>query len=68
MNDKKHIDRLFQEKLKDFEAVPNDAIWESIKLKLHEKKRKRRVIPLWWQMAGVAAVLALLFTIGNSIF
>ena len=68
MNDKKHIDRLFQEKLKDFEAVPNDAIWESIRLKLHEKKRKRRVIPLWWQMAGVAAVLALLFTIGNSIF
>ena len=68
MSDKKHIDRLFQEKLKDFEATPNDAVWESIKLKLHEKKRKRRIIPLWWQMAGVAAVLALLFTIGNSIF
>lgn len=68
MNYKKHIDRLFQERLKEFEVVPNDAIWESIKLKLHEKKRKRRVIPLWWQMAGVAAILALLFTIGNSIF
>ena len=68
MNDKKHIDRLFQEKLKDFEAVPNDDIWESIEQKLHEKKRKRRVIPLWWQMAGVAAVLALLFTVGYSIF
>ena len=68
MSDKKHIDRLFQEKLKDFEAVPNDAIWESIELKLHEKKRKRQVIPIWWQIAGVAAVLALLFTIGNQVF
>jgi len=68
MSDKKHIDRLFKEKLKDFEAVPSDDIWESIELKLNDKKRKRRVIPLWWQMAGVAAVLTLLFTIGNSIF
>jgi hypothetical protein len=68
MSDKKHIDRLFQEKLKDFEATPNDAVWESIKNKLHQKKRKRRVIPLWWQMAGIAAILALLFTVGNLVF
>ena len=27
MNDKKHIDRLFQERFKDFEAVPSDAVW-----------------------------------------
>jgi len=65
MGDKKHIDRLFQEKLKDFEATPNDAVWESIERRLHEKKRKRRVFPLWWQMAGVAAILALMFTVGN---
>ena len=68
MSDKKHIDRLFQEKLKDFEATPNDAIWESIEQELHEKKRKRRVIPLWWQIGGVAAVLALLFTVGSLVF
>ena len=68
MSDKKHIDRLFQEKFKDFEAVPNDAIWKSIELKLHEKKRKRRIIPLWWQIGGVAAVLTLLFTVGYFIF
>lgn len=68
MSDKKHIDRLFQEKLKDFEATPNDAVWDSIENTLHQKKRKRRVIPLWWQMAGVAALLALLFTAGNFIF
>lgn len=67
MSDKKHIDRLFQEKLKDFEATPNDAIWKSIENKLHEKQRKRRVIPIWWQMAGVAAVLVLLLTLGNLV-
>lgn len=67
MSDKKHIDRLFQEKLKDFEAIPSDAIWKSIENKLHDKKRKRRVIPIWWQMAGVAAVLVLLLTLGNLV-
>jgi len=67
MSDKKHIDRLFQEKLKDFEAIPSDAIWESIESKLHDKKRKRRVIPIWWQMAGVAAVLVLLLTLANLV-
>ena len=30
MSDKKHIDRLFQEGFKDFEATPSDAVWENI--------------------------------------
>jgi len=68
MSDNKHIDRLFQEKLKDFEVTPNDSVWENIEKELHQKKRRRRVIPLWWQVAGVAAVLTLLFTIGYSVF
>jgi opacity protein-like surface antigen len=68
MNDKKHIDRLFQEKFKDFEAHPSGAVWDAIEKDLRKDKRKRRVIPLWWQIAGVAAGIALLFTIGNLIF
>lgn len=64
MSDKKHIDRLFQEKLKDFEVTPNDAVWDKIHDRLHENKRKRRVIPLWWKLAGVAALVALLLTVG----
>ena len=67
MKDLKHIDRLFKEKLKDFEAHPNDSVWESIEKELHHKKHKRRVIPIWWQMAGVAAVLILLLTLGNIV-
>lgn len=68
MNDKKHIDRLFQEKFKTFEATPDDAVWNNIHSALHKDKRKRRVVPFWWKTAGVAAVLALLFTVGNAIY
>ncbi|WP_298555770.1 outer membrane beta-barrel protein [uncultured Algibacter sp.] len=68
MNDKKHIDRLFQEGFKDFEATPSDAVWKNIEDQLNEKKKKRRVIPIWWRYAGVAALLLLLLTIGNFFF
>ena len=64
MSDKKHIDRLFQEKLKDFEAAPSEAVWGNIYKQLHGDKRKRRVIPFWWKLSGVAALLALLLTVG----
>lgn len=66
MSDKKHIDRLFQEKLKDFEVSPNDEVWNNIHDRLHKDKRKRRVIPIWWKLAGVAAILLLLFTVGSQ--
>ncbi|TBM99347.1 hypothetical protein EYD45_15420 [Hyunsoonleella flava] len=67
MGDKKHIDRLFQERFKDFEVQPDDAVWDKIESKLNNKK-KRRVIPIWWRYAGVAALLLLMFTIGKSFF
>jgi hypothetical protein len=65
MNEKKNLDRLFQEKFKDFEAAPPEFVWENIQEALQEKK-KRRVIPLWFRLAGVAALLVLgglLFTL-----
>ncbi|MDN3491640.1 hypothetical protein [Winogradskyella bathintestinalis] len=68
MNDKKNIDRLFQEKFKDFEVTPNDTVWENISESLPNKKKKRKVIGLWWQLGGVAAVIALLLTVGFTIF
>lgn len=64
MSDKKHIDRLFQERFKDFEAAPSDAVWERIEANLN-KKKKRRVIPIWWRYGGAAALLLLLLTIGG---
>lgn len=68
MGDKKHIDRIFQENFKDFEVQPDAAVWDTIEAKLNAKKKKRRVIPIWWRYAGVAALLLLTFTIGSYIF
>lgn len=68
MNEKKNIDRLFQEKFKDFEVAPNDAVWNRISESLPNKKKKRRVIPIWWQIGGVAAAILLLVTVGVSVF
>ena len=68
MSNKKNIDRLFQEKFKDFEVTPNDAVWDRISESLPNKKKKRRVVALWWQIGGVAAVIALLLTVGVSVF
>jgi hypothetical protein len=68
MSDKKHIDRVFQEGFKDFEVAPSDAVWKNIEANLTEKKKKRRVIPIWWQYAGIAAVFLILLTIGGIYF
>jgi len=59
---------LFQEKLKDFEATPDATVWENISAKLNSKKDDRKVIPIWWKFAGVAAALLLFLTVGNLVF
>jgi len=66
MSERKNIDRLFQEKFKDFEANPADEVWGNIETKLNEKKRKR-VIPFWWKLSGIAALLAIGFLITKSV-
>lgn len=67
MSDKKNIDRLFQEKFKDFEVEPNEQIWINIDAALREKK-KRRVIPIWFKLTGIAAGLILGFFAFNFLF
>lgn len=69
MSDKKHIDRIFQEKLKDFEATPNPELWNKIQNELGlEKDKPKEVIPLWIRLAGIAALLALFVSIGTFVF
>lgn len=58
MNEKKDLDRLFREKFKDFEVAPPEFVWDNIQEILQEKK-KRRVIPIWFKLSGVAALLIL---------
>jgi len=67
MSKKKNIDGLFKESFKNFEATPSPQVWKNIQAKLEEKE-DRKVIPLWIKLGGVAALLALLLTIGNSVF
>ena len=68
MKDKKHIDKLFKDRFNDFEVSPSPEVWGSIQTSLEKRKKDRNLIPLWWKMGGVAALLALLFTVGNSVF
>jgi hypothetical protein len=56
MKENKNIDRLFQEQFKNLDINPNEEVWENIELRLREKKKKR-VVPFWWKLSGVAAVL-----------
>lgn len=65
MSDKKHIDRIFQEKLKDLEITPDNSVWKSIHTDLKKKKKDRIIIPLWWKLSGVAAGILLLIAIGS---
>lgn len=61
MKEKKNIDRLYQEKFRDFEPEPRPELWNNIASKLQEKERKKPfIIPLWFKLGGVAAVLALM--------
>jgi len=63
----KDIDRLFQEKFKDFEKQPNASVWNDIEKKLINKTRNKRTF-IWFRLAGIAAALLLLFVVGNQFF
>lgn len=67
MKQKKNIDRLFQEKFKDFEAHPSDQVWQNI-VEAQKKKKDRKIVPIWWRLGGVAAVLLLLVTTGVTLW
>nr|WP_042245034.1 outer membrane beta-barrel protein [Nonlabens ulvanivorans] len=65
MSDKKNIDRLFQERFKDFEAAPPMAAWDNIEKQLDGKKPVA-VFPLWIKWIGIAAGIALLTTLAYT--
>jgi hypothetical protein len=66
MKENKKIDQLFKEQLHDFEATPNEQIWKNIESSLQEKKIKRRILPFWWKLSGIAALVAVGFFIGKQ--
>ena len=56
MSERKNINKLFQENFENFEVIPNEIVWENIEKKLNEKK-KRRMVPFWWKLSGIAVAL-----------
>lgn len=68
MKEKKHIDRIFQEKLKNFERQPNPDVWDGIQAELHNEKKDRKLIPFWWKLGGIAAALMLMLGVSYTIY
>jgi hypothetical protein len=62
MKQKKNIDQLFKEGFANHQAAPASHVWDKIQVRL-EKDKKDRVLAIWWRAAGVAASLALIFSI-----
>lgn len=63
MKEDKNIDRLFQERFKDFEAQPHEKVWKNLAQELQKKQAKKsRILPFWYQLGGVAAILAILLS------
>jgi hypothetical protein len=67
MKTRKNIDRLYNERLKDVETIPREDVWKNIAARLPKKEKKKRIIPLWYKIAGVAAVIVLLVSVGDTI-
>src|SRR5690554_4689337 len=68
MKEKKNIERLFQEKFKHFEVTPPANAWENISKELHPENKKRKLIPFWLKISGIAATLLLGTFLVNTIF
>lgn len=58
---KKNLEQLFKDTFRDFYEAPSEKVWESIEASLDKKKQKKRIVPIWWQLGGVAAALVVLF-------
>ena len=68
MKNNKNIDRLFQERFKDFETEPNDQTWSTIQARLNEQKKEDKIIPFWFKLAGIAAAFIVGFFALNTFF
>jgi hypothetical protein len=56
MLERKNIDRVFQENLKDLEIYPSKRVWNKIENHLSDKPVKKP-IALWKKMSGIAMIL-----------
>ena len=64
MLEKKNIDRVFQENLRDMEVYPNKKVWKNISREL--EKEHAPAVPVPWKRISAAAAVAAV--IGLSVF
>jgi len=62
---KKKLEQLFKERFQDFREVPDEKVWNSIEASLDNKKQRKRVLPIWWPLGGIAAAMLLLLLVFN---
>ncbi|PCH77612.1 MAG: hypothetical protein COB98_02970 [Flavobacteriaceae bacterium] len=65
MREEKNIDRLFQEKLKDFEVLPPNKSWNFIEQNMVVKSPKKKTA-FWMRVTSIAAMLLAFITLGNK--
>jgi hypothetical protein len=62
--EKHNIDKLFDERLQNYERKPRPEAWDKLQAKLQQNETK--IVPLWWKVARAASVVLLLGTAGYS--
>lgn len=67
MRDYKNIDRIFQERLKDFEVLPPNKSWDFIEKRIVARPKRRR-LSFWLRLSSIAAIFILLFSVGTIYF
>jgi len=65
---KKNLDDIFNEKFKNAEITPPEEIWDNISAQLPFKKQKKRILPIWYSVAGTAAALVIMLFIFKDDF
>ena len=67
MMGKKNLEQLFKDTFRDFGEVPDERVWQAIEVSLDHKRKRNRMVPIWWQLGGAAAAVAiLLYTLAPS--
>ena len=67
MLERKNIDRVFQENLKDLEIYPNKRVWNNIEGHLSPRTAKKP-IALWKKLSGIAMMLLAFVSVGSYFY
>lgn len=65
MKSRKKIDDIYKEKFLNLETPPPGDVWEKISANLPDKEKKR-ILPFWYKLAGIAAAFLLIFLLIES--